>query len=94
VESRFQEIVSSAQYALAIVGDASTGEFSLVPPLPAAMRDPDFLGVVAIVKGRPRSAFAKDLPDQMIDAIAQDMGRRIEVALCELERVVFQMPAN
>jgi hypothetical protein len=88
---RYQQIIADAEYAFAIVGDANTGEFSLVDPSLAGIED--FLGVVAIVQGRPRSAFAKDIPDQMIDAIAQEMSRRMEAAIVELERV-FDMPAN
>jgi hypothetical protein len=88
---RYQQIIADAEYAFAIVGDANTGEFSLVDPSLAGIED--FLGVVAIVQGRPRSAFAKDIPDQMIDAIAQEMSRRMEAAIVELERV-FDIPAN
>jgi hypothetical protein len=88
---RYQQIIADAEYAFAIVGDANTGEFSLVDPSLAGIED--FLGVVAIVQGRPRSAFAKDIPDQMIDAIAQEMSRRMEAAIVELERVL-DMPAN
>jgi hypothetical protein len=88
---RYQQIIADAEYAFAIVGDVSTGEFSLVDPRLAGIED--FLGVVAIVQGRPRSAFAKDIPDQMIDAIAQEMSRRMEAAIVELERV-FDIPAN
>jgi hypothetical protein len=88
---RYQQIIADAEYAFAIVGDANTGEFSLVDPSLAGIED--FLGVVAIVQGRPRSAFVKDIPDQMIDAIAQEMSRRMEAAIVELERVL-DMPAN
>jgi hypothetical protein len=93
VSDRFQQIVSDAEYALVILGDADSGTFSLVSPSPDALESLEFLGVVAIVQGRPRSAFAKDIPDQMIDAIAQEMSRRMEAAIVELERVL-DMPAN
>jgi hypothetical protein len=88
---KFQQIISEAEYALAIIGDVDTGEFSLVDPSLAGIED--FLGVVAIVQGRPRSAFAKVPPPQIIDAIAHEMCRRMEVAIIEIERVL-DMPAN
>jgi hypothetical protein len=91
MDSKFQQIISEAQYVLAVVGDASTGKFSLVDPSLAGIED--FLGVVGIVQGRPRSAFAEEIPPQMVEAIAQEVCRRMEAALCELERV-FSLPAN
>jgi hypothetical protein len=90
---RFREIVASAEYALVILGDEISGTFSLVSPSPDAWASLEFLGVVAICAGRPRSAFAKDLPDTMIDAIATEMCRRVEAAIVEMERV-FLKPAN
>jgi hypothetical protein len=91
VLDRFAKIIADAQYALAVVGDANTGKFSLVNPALAGIED--FLGVVAIVEGRPRSAWVDGLPDKMVDAIAAEFCRRLEAGLCELERVFFK-PAN
>jgi hypothetical protein len=91
MDGRFRQILSDAEYALAVVGDASTGEFSLVDPSLASIED--FLGVVGIVQGRPRSAFVDELPQQMLDGIRKEFCGRIETALCELERIFFK-PAN
>jgi|HubBroStandDraft_3_1064219.scaffolds.fasta_scaffold131205_3 hypothetical protein len=88
---RFAKILSGAQYALAIIGDASTGEFLLVDPALAPIDG--FLGIVAITQGRPRCEFVGELPRPMLDAIREEFCRRFEAAIVELERV-FDMPAN
>jgi hypothetical protein len=91
VEDKFSKVLAEAQCAFVVVGDANTGKFSLVPPSLAGVEN--FLGVVAIVQGRPQSAWVDGLPDPMIDAIAAEFCRLFEAGICELEQVFFK-PAN
>lgn len=88
---KFADIIADAQCAFVVVGDVSTGKFSLVPPSLAGVED--LLGVVAIVEGRQRSAWVDGLPDSMIDSIAAEFCRRLEAGICELERIFFA-PVN
>ena len=88
---KFAELISSAQYCVAIVGEASTGKFSLMDPSLAPIEG--FLGVVGIVQGRTRSAFVEELPQPMLDAIRKEFCGRIEAGIVELAKI-FLAPAN
>lgn len=91
MDDEVNRIVSEAEYVLAIVGDVGTGKFSLVSPSLAGIED--FLGVVAIVKGRLDCAFMCGIPQPMLDAIRREFYGRIEAGFRLLERVQ-NMPVN
>jgi hypothetical protein len=93
IDAEIRRVISEADEGAiaAIVGDASTGEFSLMPLSLAPVEG--FLGVVGFVKGRPDCAFTCGLPDPMLAAIRQEFYRCIEVGLRILERA-GSMPAN
>ena len=101
MESKFRQIVADSVYSVAVMGNVSTGEFELVTmqplakdaALPANTQTMTFLGVIGIVQGRPRTAFAELLKQDMSDAIVQAFCRRIEAGICEIERVC-KLPAN
>jgi hypothetical protein len=93
IDDEIQQVISEADKGAiaAIIGDVGTGKFSLMPLSLAPIEN--FLGVVAIVKGRPDCAFTCGLPDPMLAAIRQEFYRCIEAGLRILERA-GSMPAG
>jgi hypothetical protein len=72
---RFGQIAFESQIAAAILGNATTREFVLIDPsgpIPDSLhnRGLGFIGVTGIVNGVPRTAFALELDDAALDAVA------------------------
>ena len=76
-----EQLISDAQISAFIVGNFDTREFLLVDtslwPPPACIygRGFVFVGTVGIVNGAPRSAFAVEIDDAAVSAIAMEWVR-------------------
>jgi hypothetical protein len=92
----FAQIVSDAQISAAILGNPAAREFVLVDL--ATGRIPDclygrglgFIGVTGIVNGVPRAAFAVELEDAAISAIAAEWTRYLVARIMPY----IQLPAE
>jgi hypothetical protein len=93
---KFQKIVEDAVYSVAVMGNVTTGAFELIDMqtqakdavLRQSAKDATFLGVVGIVHGHPRCAFAELLSQGMYDAITNAFCQRIEAGVIYLEQLM------
>ena len=92
---KFEQLVFDAELAVAVLGNPETADFELVDlstPGPLSedqlrrARRMSFVGVLAIVKCIPRTAFDTPLDDAALTALGEAFVRHIEVrANAELE---------
>jgi hypothetical protein len=90
-------ILKQAELGCAVVGTSSLDHLELIdaPAMTyeaaanAAKRGLDFLGVVTITNGVPKSAFVVDMPKDVVVALAELFARRItdEMEVRELQRM-------
>jgi hypothetical protein len=83
--TRFEELVSKAQYALCVVGNPSTDQYELLDfPLPDEAglieRGMVFVGVLALVEWVPRSALAMPLGGDVIKRLSDSFTERLLAA--------------
>jgi hypothetical protein len=84
--TKFEELVSKAQYALCVVGNPQLSEYELLDfPLPDEAelieRGMVFVGILALVEWTPRSAIAIPLDDATIARLSDAFVVRFRAAI-------------
>lgn len=93
---KFEALIRNAQYSVCILGNPETSDFELVDLDPAGLpaerreqlskRGMKFIGVLGVVKCRPRVALTLPLNDEIVSALSAAFVQRIEKLLNGLDK--------